>query len=265
MLILCIMDTALYYFSGTGNSLSVARTIKDQITDCEIFPIIGCLKQRPIKISAQRVGIIFPMHFMTIPRIVCEFLSEINFQKPQYIFVIVTGANPKLGNALSLAVKYLQTLGQTLNAGYFIPMVAAHFPYISLSKTKHPDQQYQEAHKKVLDISKKIRQLGNGFDKEFAVFADIKQLVTKETKATEKFFTIDDGCIRCGYCMQVCPFQNIRLHGKHIQRLDNCHNCFACLHFCSKSVIQYKKLSVGKPRHHHPSVSLNDISLQRNL
>ncbi|TLX74136.1 4Fe-4S dicluster domain-containing protein [Labilibacter sediminis] len=62
--------------------------------------------------------------------------------------------------------------------------------------------------------------------------------MSNEAKGKEKFFTIDDGCIRCGYCMQVCPFQNIRLHSKQVQWLDNCHSCLACLHFCSQSVIQ---------------------------
>ncbi|TLX74667.1 4Fe-4S dicluster domain-containing protein [Labilibacter sediminis] len=258
------MNTALYYFSGTGNSLSVAQTIKDQIKECEIFPIIGCLKQKPVEITAQRIGIIFPMHYMTVPRIVHEFLMEVRFQKPKYIFVVITGANPKLGNALSVVEQYLSKANLKLNAGYFIPMVAAHFPYLKLSKNKQPQKQYQEAKEKVLEISEKVSHLKNEFDKEFTVIGKLKQLVSKETKGKEKFFTIDSGCIRCGYCMQVCPFQNIRLHGKQIQWLDNCHSCFACLHFCSKSVIQYKKLSVGKARQHHPSVTLNDIALQRD-
>ncbi len=257
------MNTALYYFSGTGNSLSVARSIKNHIKGSELYPIIGCLKQKPVKVTAQRVGIIFPMHFMGVPRIVREFLAEVNFHNPKYIFVVVTGASPRFGNALSEVEKFVSKAKAKLNAGYFIPMVAAHFPYLQLTKAKQPDQLYQEAQEKVLYICKNVEKFKNEFDDEVTLLGNVKQLLTKEPNSSHKHFTVGEGCIRCGYCMQVCPFQNIRLHGKQVQWLNNCHYCFACLHFCSQSVIQYKKLSVGKPRNHHPSIDLNDISLQR--
>ncbi|MBS2098648.1 EFR1 family ferrodoxin [Carboxylicivirga linearis] len=259
------MNTALYYFSGTGNSLSVARSINNQLEGSELLPIVGCLKQKPIKVNAQRVGIIFPLHFMTVPRIVREFLKEAQFVNAEYIFAVVTGLNPKIGNALSQIEKYLNKAGVKFNAGYFIPMVAAHFPYVKLSKIKEPQKLYQEAQDKVLKISESILQLKNEFDKEAAVFGDLKLLVSKKQEHKESFLSVGEGCIRCGYCMQVCPFQNIRLNGKQVEWLDNCHQCLACLHFCSRSVIEYKKLSIGKPRKHHPSVSLNDIALQRQI
>lgn len=257
------MDTALYYFSGTGNSLSIARSIKNQIEGSELLPIVGSLKQKPVLITSKRVGFIFPLHFMTVPRIVCEFLKDASFKNPEYVFVVVTGSNPKIGNALSQIEKYLKKAGVVLNAGYFIPMVAAHFPYLKLSGSKQSKIVYQEAQEKVTQISTSVLQLKNEFDKEAAIFGDFKLLVSKKQERKESLFTVGAGCIRCGYCMQVCPFQNIRLNGKQVEWLDNCHQCFACLHFCSRSVIEYKKLSVGKPRNHHPSVSLNDIALQR--
>ncbi len=259
------MNTALYYFSGTGNSLSVARNLNKQIKGSELFPIIGCLKQRPREVTVERVGIIFPIHFMTIPRIVREFLKEVKFHNPAYVFVVVTGVSPKLGNSLSQVKKYLNDANVHLNAGYFVPMVAAHFPYLKLTKEKQPSVLYQEAQTKVLHISESIGKLRNEFDKEFAIVGNAKQLLIKEQKGDEKVFTVGEGCIRCGYCMQVCPFQNIRIHGKQVQWLDNCHYCFACLNFCSQSVIEYKKISKGKPRNHHPSIELNDIALQREV
>ncbi|TLX74135.1 hypothetical protein E9993_13635 [Labilibacter sediminis] len=132
------MNTALYFFSGTGNSLSVAQSIKKNIERCEILPIIGCLKQKPIMVTAQRVGIIFPMHIMNVPRIVRQFIAELRFLNPEYVFVIVTGANPKFGNALSEVEKCLRHAKVKLNAGYFIQMMASHFPYLKTPKAKQP-------------------------------------------------------------------------------------------------------------------------------
>ncbi len=202
---------------------------------------------------------------MTILRIVKKFFKELEFHKVTYVFVIVTGANPKLGNTLSQVEKYLNKKIVKLNAAYFIPMVSAHFPYIITLKEKQADEIYSEANEKVIQISDSILHLKNEIDKEFSILGNIKLLVLKEAKGNKNYFTVGEGCIRYGYCMQVCPFQNIRLHGKQVQWLDNCHYCFACLHFCSQSVIEFKKISVGKPRQHHPSVLLNDIALQREL
>lgn len=257
------MNTALYYFSGTGNSLSIAQTLNKCIEKSELHPIIGCLKQNRLEITAQRVGLIFPMQFMSVPHIVSQFLKEIQLHNTKYLFVIITGANPKLGNALSEIKKHFNNKNLTLNSGYFIPMVASHFPYLKLSKTKKPDILNNRAKEKLQRIIKCINHLKNEFDREFTFSGKINKIVPNK-KGKSKYFYVDKGCIRCGYCMQVCPARNIKLIGKKVEWLNNCNSCFACLHFCSQSVIQYKKLSVGKSRQHHPSVSLNDISMQRD-
>ncbi len=255
------MDTALYYFSGTGNSLSVARTINEHLHGSKIFPLIGSLKQIPVEVNAIRVGIIFPIHYMSVPGIVRDFLMQVKFNNSKYIFVVVTGAYPKFGNAISEVDKLLQKVNLKLNSAFFVPMVAAHFPYIKVSKVKPHNEINSEAIQKVLHICESVSNLKHEFDYEYTIIGNIKQLVSNKAKGNK--FSVGEGCIRCGYCMHVCPFQNIRLKGRNVQWLNNCHRCFACLHYCSQGVIEYKKLSVGKPRYHHPSVSLNDISQQR--
>ena len=112
-----------------------------------------------------RVGLIFPMHFMGVPRVVVQFLKDAIFQNPQYVFVVITGANPKLGDSLSQVQSYLKVSKVRLSAGFFVPMVAAHFPYLNLSKAKLPNNLYQEAQEKVIRICEDIRYNKNAFDK----------------------------------------------------------------------------------------------------
>ena len=40
------MNTEIYYFSGTGNSLFVAKELQKRLTDSNLIPIIGLLKGR---------------------------------------------------------------------------------------------------------------------------------------------------------------------------------------------------------------------------
>src|SRR5665647_2173411 len=56
------MKTIIYYFTGTGNSLAVAKKIAAVLGDCELVPI-ALLQSTTGEITpaADRVGIVNPM------------------------------------------------------------------------------------------------------------------------------------------------------------------------------------------------------------
>ncbi len=53
------MSTEIYYFSGTGNSLFVARELQHRIPGAKLIPIISLLNSDAIKTTAETVGIVF--------------------------------------------------------------------------------------------------------------------------------------------------------------------------------------------------------------
>jgi flavodoxin len=55
------MSTTLYYFSGTGNSLSIARKLAASIDGARIVPI-GNAQDDPNMPCADTIGFIFPTH-----------------------------------------------------------------------------------------------------------------------------------------------------------------------------------------------------------
>jgi ferredoxin len=68
------MFSEIYYFSGTGNSLAVARMINEKsIEKSEIIPIPN---EKPV-IKADRVGLVFPVYCHKIPDIVKQFILQI--------------------------------------------------------------------------------------------------------------------------------------------------------------------------------------------
>ncbi len=54
------MSTAIYYFSGTGNSLHVARELQKRIPDSRLIPIVHLLRQERVKTTDETAGLIFP-------------------------------------------------------------------------------------------------------------------------------------------------------------------------------------------------------------
>lgn len=84
------MRTEIYYFSGTGNSLYVARELQKRIPDSTLIPIVSFLHHDVIHTNAKSVGIVFPVHALTIPIAVKRFLKKTDMGSAQYIFAVAT-------------------------------------------------------------------------------------------------------------------------------------------------------------------------------
>lgn len=84
------MTMQIYYFSGTGNSLHVARELQKIIPAAELIPIAGVLKSAELKTSADQVGLVFPCHGLTFPIPVKRFLKKVDATSANYFFAIAT-------------------------------------------------------------------------------------------------------------------------------------------------------------------------------
>ena len=87
------MNTTLYYFSGTGNSLVVARELKKNIMNSKLIPIAKILKENKIIPDTEKVGFIFPLYFWGLPKIIEDFLKKIDLSNVKYIFCVTTSGS----------------------------------------------------------------------------------------------------------------------------------------------------------------------------
>ena len=80
------MNTVIYWFSGTGNSLAVAEKIA---TRCN-----ARLIQISDKISTyeecEKIGFVFPVHAWGVPITVERFLKKLGNPKSAYLFTVLT-------------------------------------------------------------------------------------------------------------------------------------------------------------------------------
>ena len=84
------MATTIYFFTGTGNSLSISKELCNSIKDCELKPISKIWNQENHEISSEKVGFIFPLYYWGLPLIIKEFTQKVNFDNTSYIFAVVT-------------------------------------------------------------------------------------------------------------------------------------------------------------------------------
>ena len=92
------MSASIYYFSGTGNSYRIAKSICGGL---ENAGLINIAKQQ----SAERnhsnniIGLVFPLYYFGLPVIVEEFLQRLEIPQSAYVFIIVTRGEPMAGGA----------------------------------------------------------------------------------------------------------------------------------------------------------------------
>ena len=96
------MSTEIYYFSGTGNSLAVARDIAER-TKGTLISIPAVMDKQSTKTDAGDIGIIFPCYLAQlygIPLIVERFVKRIEDVGSKYIFAVCTCGGLESFNAL---------------------------------------------------------------------------------------------------------------------------------------------------------------------
>ncbi len=83
------MITEIYYFSGTGNSLAVAKGVAEK-TEATLIPIATQMNEEVVRTDADVVGIVFPVYYAELPMIVEKFCMKLSGMEGIHIFAICT-------------------------------------------------------------------------------------------------------------------------------------------------------------------------------
>jgi ferredoxin len=254
--------TALYYFSATGNSLVVARDLADGLAPAELVPINKALIN-PDATAYDAVGFVYPVYMFGLPLIIAEFLSTVRVNPGAYVFSVATlGGLP--GRAHSLAKKILNEREIKLACGFSIVMPGNYTPlYGAFSRDQQQKLFAQQKIKtaRVIDYLHHRRQgvMEQGYLISYLFYKLLYSGGAKQIPRAAKGFWITPGCTRCGLCAKICPVSNIELPDGHPVWLDHCQHCMACLQWCPVEAIQYKRMTLGKKRYHHPDITALEI------
>ena len=72
-------------------------------------------------------------------------------------------------------------------------------------------------------------------------------------------FHVDDTCIQCGICQNICPNHNIILKNGLLEFRHQCEHCVACINCCPQKAIQWKSATQKRNRYKHPDVMIKEI------
>jgi ferredoxin len=254
------METVIYFYTGTGNSLWAARQLASLLGGAELVPMTKPYEKR----VAKRVGLVFPVHMWGVPGAVLGFISRLDLPPDAYCFAAAVNAG-EVSNTLIQLEKQLKKRGIRLSAGIDIVMPSNYVPWGGPG----PDEELQKICAKagtaVKEAAEYIASGKSGrMDKgplwQRIVYTLIYHSAFKWVNYMDKNFWADDKCNSCGICEKVCPAKNITLvNGRPVWN-KKCQQCLACIQWCPVASIQYGKKTPLYPRYHHKSVNTADMS-----
>lgn len=261
------METTIYYFSGTGNSLAVARDLCERLGDCRAVPIASLADgPGPIRPATDRVGIVYPVYFSGIPSIVAEIAARLDLSGARYVFAACTLGGSGAAPSLRQLDRILQDGPgkRGLDAGFAVRMPGNYILLYDSQGNRALERTLADAGRRVAAIAEAVGRGEHTMPRFSPVGAVIHRLfyprfLAGAHRADEKF-TVDDRCTACGTCAAVCPVGNVRLEAGRPAWLHRCEQCMACIQHCPVQAIQAGPKTASRRRYRHPGVTTGDLA-----
>jgi len=282
------MDTELYYFSGTGNSLLVARELATRIPGACLVPIVQCLEHRNVRARGRAVGLVFPVHALTIPIVVRRFVERLDVGPADYLFAVATRGAGTVFRGFEKLDRLLGRQCRRLDAAFIVEMYntdSRHGRYrvpteaellaIAAAVRQRADRIADTVLRRATSREKDLGVTTPTSDNpRLAFLLEVMILLAMDLAdlvGGANYFYHDERCSGCGTCAKVCLSRKIALRdGKPVwSRRRLCTMCFACLNFCPRESVQIrsipgvKSFSVENGRYPHPYATVRDIAAQK--
>lgn len=242
----------ILYFTGTGNSLHVARELTE--TDEQTLSIPQMVKQNRYDFEADEIGIVYPIYGHMPPNTVRRFIERVHL-KADYRFAVLTYGNTK-SSAVEIWNEMTENVGIPFHYIATINMVDNWLPGYDMAEQMRRDKHVDENLRRIVadleqrkhwhePVSREERQWHTALLANTGLNPKVGYL-----KRSERCFVVTENCIGCGACTEVCPRGNYKFTSEGIKTTGDCDVCLACIHNCPQKAIRFK-IADGDPDFTH--------------
>ena len=247
--------SCIYWFSGTGNSLYVAKLLSADLAGIPIAPITGAAPSDAVGGDGARIGFVFPSYFGNMPRAVRAFIEKTEIRPGTYVFAVVTMGGFGLGS-LSALDAALMSKGSQLSYGKGIHMPANYVLKYNPADPEKCEKAIDKADRRLHGFAAEIT-AGMKYVEKLPIVA--KNLY-KGIESLDAAFAAGESCTGCGLCERICLVQNIRLEDSKPTWLHRCEHCVACISWCPEQAIEYGERTHGRRRYRNPRVTAEELA-----
>lgn len=249
----------IFYFTGTGNSLYIAKRFGG-----ELYSIPKVLKGKEYVFEDEKIGIVFPTYGLSVPTIVKEFITKVTLNSP-YIFAIMTCGNNN-GDATKYFTSFAKKHGVKISYSNKIAMVGNHIPLVDIEEQKSIDKNIEEnINQLIKDVSNNRMYINNGIVVGAILRNLLKVINTIHPIDSVDNFYVNEECIKCSTCIKVCPRENVSYDkSKNIIFGKHCESCLSCVNNCPKKAIKVKGDKNPSSRFRNENISLKEIIESNN-
>lgn len=255
------MSATLYYFTGTGNSLFIAKSIASKLEDATLVPINQAMLSKDIHVNTDIVGVIYPTYFLEAPKFIKEFTAHLKVSQKSYLFLFAN-CGGMLGNALYEIYEIFKGKGITVNASYSV--VLPDNSVILPTKPELIEGMLVDGEKRIQEAAKLISEKKSTSIPKYSIpnkcYGSLMKVANHVYYGMDKIQIDRNKCTNCGICTKVCSCKNIASGTSTPTVGDNCSMCFSCIHYCPQQAVRFKRMKTkGEYQYHNPNVSLKEI------
>lgn len=248
----------IIYFSGSGNSLYVAKQLAELTQDSLIHlneAIYTNLNQENI------IGLVYPTYSYDAPLKIKETLDRLNISANAYVYIITTcGSTP--GNSIHTVKEYLAKKQISVCYSRIISMPDSS----AIALGRDANDQYG----KLMSVNRQLQQIADDVMQRRNSLKHATRTFTGTFVNSRFFFPFatymvkqavnPNKCVGCGICAKVCPNNNISIKEDKAHIHDHCTQCLACVHSCPHQAMEIRHRTTDKKlQYRHPKVSLRDM------
>ncbi len=269
----------IYYFSGTGNTLYLAKEAA-RLLDGALIPIVSTSDNEAVCPDTDIFGIVYPVYYNDLPAAVKAFARKLRHIEKKYVFALCNYGGCG-GQSLKTLKEIIRSNGGELSAAYGIHMPQNAFkkPWVNNKRLINKSVSKIGKLAAAVKAGKRVVYKNSLLDK---VLIHIHESLVIKVKASlagysgltaeteldalihsaDRCFQATGNCTGCGLCVRVCPAGNIKLKDGRPVWLGRCENCLACFDWCPSKAI--KGALVAKDYYYtNPEITASEIMAQQ--
>ena len=249
----------IFYFSGTGNSRWVAEQLATAFSETLVSIADVYSSDRVFTLAPrERLCFVFPVYSWGPPPVVLRLVASIRLtEKPAYLYFVCT-CGDDTGMTADIFCEAVRKRGWECQAGFSVVMPNTYvcLPGFDIDWRDIAETKCSLAEERVAEIVRLVGENVRRIDCLAGRFPRVKSYLIRPLFnrfwTSPEHFRVEDSCVSCGKCVQVCPLHNIQLvEGKPVWGKE-CASCLACYHHCPRHAVAYGKYTRGKGQYTFP-------------